>query len=578
MRLLEQFAYPVPDPKNPVCCRERELQEIIRVLCRREKNSPALVGPPGVGKTALAEELARRIRAGLVPHQLAGKRLLGLSMGSLVAGTKYRGEFEERVRDLLIEAAQAGDVILFLDELHTVMGAGGADGAIDAANLLKPALSRGGIQVLGATTDEEYRKRIETDPAMDRRFRKVTIPPTDPVQTRRILEELSPILSLHHQITILPDALSAAVELSHRYLSHRSQPDCAVDLLDEAAAGACLEGRTLLGRQAVAKTVQARTGIPLARLTAGDRAALRDLEQRLEQTIIGQKAAVRAVSEAVRRGRSGLSDEGRPSAAILLTGPTGVGKTALCRALAETVYGQAEALIRLDMSEFGQPHTASRLLGASPGYVGYGSGGELTERVRARPYSLVLFDELEKAHPEVLALLLQILEDGRLTDSSGRAVDFRNTLIVMTANAGEDGPRSTAGFGSVAENDRCRLRSCFSPELLGRLDAVVRLRRLEEQDLAEIAGLRLQTTYRRAAAAGMAVEVHGNPAALLAAECRGDPAGARALRHQIQNMVEAPLASMLLAGETRAALICDEQGLRVEAVSSLYSDLSPIPG
>lgn len=304
MRLLEQFAFPVGDPRNPVLCRERELQEIICVLCRREKNSPALVGPPGVGKTALAEELARRIRAGLVPHQLAGKRLLGMNMASLVAGTKYRGEFEERVRDLLTEAAQAGDVILFIDELHTVMGAGGAEGAIDAANLLKPALGRGGIQIIGATTDAEYRKRIEADPAMDRRFRRVRIPPTDPEQTRQILEALVPVLSRHHQVTILPEALAAAVEMSTRYLADRSQPDCAVDLLDETAASVCLEGRLLVNRQAVAKTLQARTGIPLARLNAGDRIALRNLEQILTQSVIGQEDAIRAVAAAVRRGRS----------------------------------------------------------------------------------------------------------------------------------------------------------------------------------------------------------------------------------------------------------------------------------
>lgn len=572
MRLLEQFAFPVGDPRNPVLCRERELQEIICVLCRREKNSPALVGPPGVGKTALVEELAGRIRAGQVPRQLAGKRLLAMNMASLVAGTKYRGEFEERVRDLLTEAAQAGDVILFIDELHTVMGAGGAEGAIDAANLLKPALGRGGIQIIGATTDVEYRKRIEADPAMDRRFRKVRIPPTDPIQTRRILDALSPILSRHHQVTILPDALAAAVEMSSRYLADHSQPDCAVDLLDETAATVCLEGRLLVNRQAVARTLQARTGIPLSRLNAGDRIALRNLEQTLMQSVIGQEDAVRSVAAAVRRGRSGICEAGRPSAAILLTGPTGVGKTALCNALAEAVYGQRSSLIRLDMSEYGQPHTASRLIGASPGYVGYGNGGELTERVRARPYSLVLFDELEKAHPEVLALLLQILEDGRLTDSCGRVTDFRNTLIVMTANAGEEGPRSAPGFGRGQVEERSRLRSCFSPELLSRMDAIVRFRPLAEADLAQIAATMVHTVLERAAAAGITVELCGDPAAMLAADCHGDPSGARALRHRIQDRIESPLAALLLEGNTRAVVSSGPDGLRVEAAPDSKAD------
>lgn len=571
MRLLEQFTFTVQDPRSPVLCREGELREIIRVLCRREKNSPALVGPPGVGKTALVEELARRIRAGAVPHQLSGKRLLGLNMASLVAGTKYRGEFEERVRELLTEAAQDGSVILFIDELHTVMGAGGAEGAIDAANLLKPALSRGRVQVIGATTDGEYHKRIETDPAMDRRFRRVRIPPTDPIQTRQILEVLSPVLERHHRVTILPEALDAAVDMSRRYLADRSQPDSASDLLDEAAASVCLEGTGVVSRQSVAKTVQAHTGIPLARLTVGDRMALQGLEQTLARSVIGQEEAIKAVSAAVRRGRSGICEEGRPTAAILMTGPTGVGKTALCKALAEAVYGRAGALIRLDMSEFGQPHTVSRLIGAAPGYVGHGNGGELTKRVREQPYSLVLFDELEKAHPEVQALLLQILEDGRLTDSSGQAADFRNTLIVMTSNAGEDGPREAPGFCRDARAARNRLRSSFSPELLGRMDAIVRLRSLEEADLAQIAALRLRETVRRAEKLGLTLSLQGDPAAALAAGCRGDSSGARALRRQITEQIESPLADFLLAGITQARIVGAAEGIRVEAFSAADS-------
>ena len=554
MRILEQFAVPMRGPRDPVLCRDAELEELVFVLCRRQKNSPALVGPPGVGKTAIAEALAERLLRGRVPVCLRGKRLYSLNMAALVAGTKYRGEFEERVRDLLKETAQAGDVILFIDELHTVMGAGGAEGAIDAANILKPALGRGGVQIVGATTDEEYRRHVEKDPALARRFRRIDVAPTDAGQTLRILQSLCPALERHHGVHILPGALDAAVRMAQRYLPERSLPDSALDLLDESAAAVSLGTGAAVDREAVAATVRRQTGIPLERLKTGDRAALLGLEEVLNRTVLGQEAAVRAVAAAVRRGRSGLCAGNRPAAAILLTGPTGVGKTALCKALAGVVYGSEDAMIRLDMSEYAQEHTAARLIGAPPGYVGHGEGGELTRRVRAKPYSLILFDELEKAHRDVLALLLQILEDGRLTDSQGRTADFRNALIVMTANAGEDGPKAAAGFARSGQSERDRLRGRFSPELLGRMDAIVRFRPLDAGVLTRIAAKQLRQVLLRAESEGLRVSVRGEPAARLGAACVGDPAGARALRHRIQDSVETPLAELLLRGVKRCEL------------------------
>lgn len=554
MRILEQFAVPMRGPRDPVLCRDAELEELVFVLCRRQKNSPALVGPPGVGKTAIAEALAERLLRGRVPVCLRGKRLYSLNMAALVAGTKYRGEFEERVRDLLKETAQAGDVILFIDELHTVMGAGGAEGAIDAANILKPALGRGGVQIVGATTDEEYRRHVEKDPALARRFRRIDVAPTDAGQTLRILQSLCPALERHHGVHILPGALDAAVRMAQRYLPERSLPDSALDLLDESAAAVSLGSGAAVDREAVAATVRRQTGIPLERLKTGDRAALLGLEEVLNRAVLGQEAAVRAVAAAVRRGRSGLCAGNRPAAAILLTGPTGVGKTALCKALAGVVYGSEDAMIRLDMSEYAQEHTAARLIGAPPGYVGHGEGGELTRRVRAKPYSLILFDELEKAHRDVLALLLQILEDGRLTDSQGRTADFRNALIVMTANAGEDGPKAAAGFARSGQSERDRLRGRFSPELLGRMDAIVRFRPLDAGVLTRIAAKQLRQVLLRAESEGLRVSVRGEPAARLGAACAGDPAGARALRHRIQDSVETPLAELLLRGVKRCEL------------------------
>ncbi|MBR3078117.1 MAG: ATP-dependent Clp protease ATP-binding subunit [Oscillospiraceae bacterium] len=537
MRLLEQFAIPLDRrlPPDPVLCREEELAELVRVLCRRGKNSPVLVGPPGVGKTALVEELARRMVRGQLPSQLAGKRIWSLNMAALVAGTKYRGEFEERVRDLLNETAQAGDVILFLDELHTLMGAGGAEGSIDAANLLKPALGRGGVQLIGAATREEYSRRVEADPALARRFRVVELAPATVEQSLEILRALVPGLERHHRVCILSQAVEAAVRLSDRYLSARCLPDKAVDLLDESAAAVSLRGTGIVDRQAVAGTLQRATGIPLRRLRDGERAALRDLETRLGEAVLGQPEAVRAAASAVRRGRLGLGEPGRPAAALLLAGPTGVGKTALCKALAREIYGSEAAMLRLDMSEYAQEHTA------------------------ARPHSLVLLDELEKAHPSVTALLLQILEDGRLTDSLGRRADFRNALLVMTTNAGALGPKARAGFGAASE-PRDRVAGSFSAELLGRMDAVIQFRPLSEGTLERIAALRLGEALARIEAAGLRVSADPAFPARLAKQSARDPAGARAIRRLLQTELLDPAADLILQGASRAYLTCD--GLR----------------
>lgn len=573
MRLLDQFAIPMEEmlPHSPVVGREKEIGEMLRILCRREKHNPALVGPPGVGKTAIVEELARRMTAGMVPPQLAGKTLYSLNMAALVAGTKYRGEFEERVRDLLREVRQAGNVILFIDELHTLMGAGGAEGAIDAANILKPALGRGEVQIIGATTEGEYRKHVEADPAMERRFRRVRIREATPAQTIRILEGLSPGLERYHRVKILPEALQAAVDYADRFLTAYFLPDKAVDLLDETAAAVSLDPTLgAVDPAAVALTVQRHTGIPACRIRANEAKALRDLEQTLGKQVFGQAEAIHEAAAAVRRGRAGMADPDRPIAAILLTGPTGVGKTALCKALAEAVYGSRKAMIRLDMSEYGEKYTASRLIGAPPGYVGHGEGGELTEKVRANPHSLILLDELEKAHRDVTALLLQILEDGRLTDSTGREVDFRQTILVMTTNAGETGPKAAPGFEALERSARSRLGEAFSSELLGRMDAVVRFRPLEVGTLRQIAALRLSAALERAKKAGLEVEVRGDPAACLAEESWSDPAGARALRHRIQERVETPLADLILSGAHTAELTCTPMGIAVH-------DLTPVP-
>lgn len=580
---------------DPVIGRDREIDMVVGILCRKNKNNPALIGEPGVGKTAIAEGLAQRMALGNVPPQLKDKRLYSLNMASLVAGTKYRGEFEERLRDVLAEIRRSADVILFVDEMHTIVGAGAAEGAIDAANIFKPALGRGELQMVGATTREEYRKYIEKDAALERRFRPVSVEEPDPETALGILRALKPGLERHHRTRITEEAMAEAVRLSVRYLPDLYLPDKAIDLLDEGAARAKMEEtcqtkgsaarkaleeelheavrerrfekaaelrdrvqdlmeRPSEGRRPRAVTasdiawvVSARTGIPVGRLTAVERERMLNLESLLSSHVVGQSRAVSAVAEAVRRGTSGIRDPGRPVACLLFAGPTGVGKTELCRALATEVYGSKEAMLRLDMTEYMEKHSVSRLIGAPPGYVGYEEGGKLTEAVRRRPYSLVLFDELEKAHPEVLGLLLQIMEEGVLTDSTGRRVSFKNTIVVMTSNAG--GTLRGEGLGFCGEGKKGMveeaLRDAFTPEFLGRLDGLICFEPLTGSALEAIARKYLRQLEERAESLGVTLLLPPALAQELAAQC-GGPAGARGLRRLVQDQVEEKIALYLL--------------------------------
>ena len=606
-KLLEQFSEDLitkASAMEPVIGRDREIDTVIGILCRKNKNNPALVGEPGVGKTAIAEGLAQRMAVGNVPPQLKDKRLVSLNMASLVAGTKYRGEFEERLRDLLAEIHRSGDVILFVDEMHTIIGAGAAEGAIDAANILKPALGRGEVQMLGATTREEYRKYIEKDAALERRFRPVTVEEPGNETTLAILHALKPGLERHHRLRISEEALKEAVRLSVRYLPDLYLPDKAIDLLDEGAARARMEemrlsrggtarkeleeelheavrerrfekaaelrdkmqvlslkpgdsrrSRTVTAAD-IAWVVSARTGIPVGRLTASERERLLHLEGLLQAHVMGQPEAVQTAAEAVRRGFAGLRDEERPIACMLFTGPTGVGKTELCRALSEEVYGSRNAMIRLDMTEYMEKHSVSRLIGAPPGYVGYEEGGKLTEAVRRRPYSLVLLDEVEKAHPEVLGILLQIMEEGVLTDSTGRRVSFRNTIVVMTSNVGSSVRGDGLGFCAAGQSSQVEeaVRQAFTPEFLGRLDATVPFRALDGTTMEAIARKYLRLLQERASAAGIQLNLPPELAASLCARCRGKD-GARNLRRLVQTEVEGALSGFLLSCSRRPSRI-----------------------
>ena len=597
-KLLEQFGEDLvmkASSMEPVVSRDREIDMVIGILCRKNKNNPALVGEPGVGKTAIAEGLAQRMAVGNVPPQLKEKRLISLNMANLVAGTKYRGEFEERLRDVLAEIRRSGDVILFVDEMHTIVGAGAAEGAIDAANIFKPSLGRGELQMLGATTMDEYRKYIEKDPALERRFRPVRVeePTREAVMT--ILRGLKPGLERHHRLRITEEALAEAVRLSVRYLPDLYLPDKAIDLIDEGASHVRMEesagGRNSAarkeleqelheavrdsrfekaaelrdkmqklsahgseGRRARAVTgadiawaVSQRTGIPVGKLTASERQRLLKLESVLSERVVGQEKAVSTVAEAMRRGYSGIRDENRPISCLLFTGPTGVGKTELCRALAEEMFGSRDAMIRLDMTEYMEKHAVARLIGAPPGYVGYEEGGKLTEAVRRRPYCLVLLDELEKAHPDIAGILLQIMEEGCLTDSRGKRVSFQNAIVVMTSNAGSNVRGDGLGFlpkGKTAEMEGC-LNQLFTPEFLGRLDRVVHFENLRDEAMAEIARKYLVQLQKRTGDQGIQLLLPEDLASCLGKQCTGR-GGARQMRRLVQEQVEGPLAAYLL--------------------------------
>ena len=546
---------------DPVLCRDAELDRMIEILCRRQKNNPCLLGEPGVGKSALAEALAQLIAAGQITPALRGKRVLALDMASMVAGTKYRGDFEERFKNLLEELYRDRSTILFIDEIHIIAGAGAAEGAIDAASILKPMLARGEIQLIGATTPEEYRKTIQKDSALERRFGRVMVEEPTPAAAETILAGLMPRYERYHGVSIPPEAIHAAVELSVRYLPGRYLPDKAIDLLDEAAAARRIAdasgGRRALTPADIARVVSKASGVPAERVGEAERERLANLEQRLAAEVIGQPQAVAAVASAIRRSRTGLRESGRPIGAMLFLGPTGVGKTQLARTLAKCWFGSEKALLRFDMSEYMERHTVARLLGAPPGYVGHDEGGQLTEAVRRRPYSVVLFDEIEKAHSDIQNLLLQILEDGNLTDSQGRRADFSNTIILLTSNLGArclSGQTSPLGFGAAAAETQRRgqqaiqeAKEFFRPELMGRLDETVLFDPLGPEQLARIADRLLVELEQRAARQGYTLH-HTPAAAKMLAGDKVPPYGARELRRTVSRAVEQALADRIAAG------------------------------
>ncbi len=608
---------------DPIIGREVETERVIRILSRRQKNNPCLIGEPGVGKTAVAEGLAQRIADGNIPETLRDRSIITLDLPGMIAGAKYRGEFEERLKSILGEVRKHPSVILFIDEMHTLVGAGAAEGAVDAANILKPALARGEIRVIGATTIDEYRQNIEKDAALERRFQAVTVGEPTEEEALQILTGLRPKYEAHHKIRITDEALRAAVSLSVRYIPDRYLPDKAIDLMDEAAAALRISSLVeppklkdleaelasvarekeeaikaqeferaaeLRDREAavqsaygeakaawtrdprgqataegavtpshVADVVTEWTGIPVSRLMESESKRLLSLEEELRRRVIGQDEAISAVAGAIRRGRLGLKDPRRPIGSFLFLGQTGVGKTELTLALAEALFGSERALIRFDMSEYMEKHSVSRLIGSPPGYIGHEEGGQLTERVRRHPYSVVLFDELEKAHPDIFNILLQVLDDGSLTDSRGRRVDFRNTVIIMTSNVGAGrGEHKSVGFAAGNSDERNRermnaaLKDAFRPEFLNRVDELVIFKRLEEGELKRIASLLLDELRERVASMEIALTCPSEVVALIASEGMDPAYGARPLRRAVVRLIEEPLAEELLSGRIAA--------------------------
>ena len=584
---------------DPVIGRESEIARTIQILSRRRKNNPVLIGEPGVGKTAVAEALAQKICEGDVPDNLRGKRLVSLDLTSMIAGTKYRGDFEERVKAVLREVENCRNVILFIDELHNIVGAGSAEGAIDAANILKPALGRDALQMIGATTLEEYRLHIEKDAALERRFQPIRVSEPNPQECLHILYGVRQRLEKHHHLTIADEALEAAVRLSVRYIGDRWLPDKAIDLLDEAASRARMQSFSAPGlprvvlEDDIAQMVSQWTGIPAASITQDESRKLIQMEATLSDRVMGQDDAVKAVSAAVRRSRVGLGDPDRPIGSFLFLGPTGVGKTELCRALAEALFGDEKAMIRVDMSEYMERHAVSRLIGSPPGYVGHEEGGQLTEAVRRKPYSVVLFDEIEKAHEDVFNLFLQVMEDGRLTDSLGRKVDFRNTVIVMTSNIGAKTiteNRSPLGFsaqgpgtGRTDQDIRAMvfkdLRRTLRPEFLNRVDEIIVFHQLSRADLRRIAQKLLNAVSGRVEQIGIHLKV--DDSALNELVSRGfDPLyGARPLRRAIRTAIEDPAAEMVLSGrlsEGDTAFVQSSDGKIVLTPSAEHDTITPV--
>ena len=628
---------------DPVIGRDAEIRRVIQILSRRSKNNPVLIGEPGVGKTAIAEGLAQRVALGDVPEELRSKRIVSLDLTGMLAGTKYRGDFEDRIKNVLQEVQKSGNIILFIDELHTIIGAGAAEGAIDAANILKPALSRGEVQIVGATTLDEYRKHIEKDAALERRFQPVTVDEPDQEASVAILRGLRDKYEAHHRLHITDEALEAAVRLSARYINDRYLPDKAIDLMDEACSAVRMEAltppedvkalearitalasekdaavqaqdyetaarlrdeeqaqrtrltelrqswdkgsdrRRSVTAEDIAAVVSGWTGVPVTSLTRDESRRLLEMESVLHRRVVGQDEAVSAVSRAIRRGRVGLKDPRRPIGSFLFLGPTGVGKTELCKALAEAVFGDEKAMIRLDMSEYMEKHTVSKLIGSPPGYVGYDEGGQLTEQVRRKPYSVVLFDEIEKAHEDVFNLLLQIMDDGRLTDSQGRHVDFKNTIIVMTSNVGARNiteTRTQLGFdsGSAEEAQDKSIRALVmadlkrtcKPEFLNRVDNTIVFHRLSEEQIRSIAKGMLEITAKRMETLGITLRFDDAAAEALGREGMDPAYGARPLRRTIQNLVEDAVAEQMLSGEVAAGstveVLAEDGAIRVQKV------------
>ncbi|MBX3415223.1 MAG: ATP-dependent Clp protease ATP-binding subunit [Pirellulales bacterium] len=606
---------------DPVIGREKEIERAIQILCRRTKNNPVLLGEAGVGKTAIVEGFAQRVVDGNVPELLADRRIVVLDLAMMVAGTKYRGQFEERIKAVMNEVRRAKNTILFIDELHTLVGAGGAEGAIDASNVLKPALARGEIQCIGATTLDEYRKYIEKDSALDRRFQIVMVEPSTKPETVEILKGLRDRYETHHRVQITDDALESAVELSSRYITGRCLPDKAIDVIDEAGARVRLRTMTrppdlkeideeverlnkekeeavanqdfekaaalrdqadklkkkkqnltrdwreksretdgMVDEEVIAEVVSKMTGIPLTRMTTEDSMRLMEMEKDLHKRVVSQHEAIVSIAKAVRRSRSGLKDPKRPTGCFIFAGPTGVGKTLLAKALAEFMFGDEDALIQIDMSEYMEKHNVSRLIGAPPGYVGFEEGGQLTEKIRRRPYAVVLLDEIEKAHPDVFNMLLQVMEEGRLTDSFGRNVDFRNTVLIMTTNAGAEAIKNESSFGfqrpdddasydSMKERVHERIEKVFRPEFLNRVDDVIVFRHLTVEDLKDVIDIELSKVRERLSERGLRLELTDGAKQFLIKKGSNTDFGARPLRRALENYIEDPLSEELLKGE-----------------------------
>ena len=616
---------------DPVIGREQEIQRVIQILSRRTKNNPCLIGEPGVGKTAVVEGLAQMIASGDVPETIADKRVVTLDLSGMVAGSKYRGEFEERIKKVISEVVESGDVLLFIDEIHTIIGAGGAEGALDASNILKPSLARGEIQLIGATTINEYRKYIEKDSALERRFQPVTVDEPSEEESVAILKGLRSRYEEHHKVEITDDALEAAVKLSSRYINDRFLPDKAIDLIDEAASKVRLQNYTkpdkikvyeaeidgleeakeeaikkeayekageikkkqekirekiaqtmekwqkdkeskklIVSDNEIADVVSGWTRIPVRKLAEEESERLRNLEGILHQRVVGQEEAVTAISKAIRRGRVGLKDPKRPIGSFLFLGPTGVGKTELSKALSEAMFGTENALIRVDMSEYMEKHSVSKMIGSPPGYVGYDEGGQLSEKVRRNPYSVILFDEIEKAHPDVFNILLQVLDDGHITDAQGRKIDFKNTIIIMTSNAGAENIISPKrlGFGMVSDakadynfmKDRVmdEVKRLFKPEFLNRIDEIIVFHQLTREHIKGIADIMLGTIGKRCKEQlGIGLEVRDSAREHLIDKGYDDKYGARPLRRTIQNLVEDRMAEEMLDGRIKAGSLVE---------------------